>query len=133
MTNLKLAEEVNLSPTPCLKRVRALEEKGVIDHYCAVLNPEKAGYGVNAMILMKISANTREAAMEFADAIAKISAVTECHTVAGRYDYICRVYARDMREHERVVQDELSRLPGLSSMETLFVLSTAVEFRGFSF
>ncbi|MEL7029578.1 MAG: Lrp/AsnC family transcriptional regulator [Pseudomonadota bacterium] len=130
MTNLKLAEEVNLSPTPCLKRVRKLEEAGVIRRYVAVVDPQAAGKHVCVLIMMKIAANTRDAADSFAAAIGRIEAVTECHTVSGRYDYLCKVYARDVAEYETLVKTELSGLPGLVDMETLFVLSTPVDPRG---
>lgn len=130
ITNLKLAEMVNLSPTPCLKRVRRLEESGLIRGYSAQVNAQAAGMQVCAMVLIKIAANTREAADQFAEAIARIDAVTECHTVAGRYDYVCKLYARDVAEFERILRDQLSRLPALADMETLFVLSTLVEPRG---
>ncbi|MEX1147663.1 MAG: Lrp/AsnC family transcriptional regulator [Sphingomonadales bacterium] len=129
-TNLALAERVNLSPTPCLKRVRRLEDSGVIRGYAAQVDAQAAGMQVCAMVLIKISANTREAADGFAEAIARIDAVTECHTVAGRYDYLCKLYARDVAEFERILRDQLSRLPALADIETLFVLSTLIDPRG---
>jgi len=126
ITNLKLAESVNLSPTPCLKRVRNLEASGVIRGYVAVVDPHAAEKQVCVLIMMKIAHNTREAADQFTTAIARIAAVTECHTVSEG----CKVYARDVTEYETLVKTELSRLPGLVDMETLFVLSTPVEPRG---
>ena len=130
ITNLKLAEKVNLSPTPCLARVKRLENDGVIERYSAVIDPKTVDLAVCAMVLIKIGNKTREADEAFATAIKKIRTVTECYTLAGSYDYLCKVRARDIEEYDSIVRDELSRLPNLSGLETLFVLRTLIESRG---
>lgn len=127
ITNLNLAEKVNLSPTPCLKRVRKLEDTGVIQSYRAVLNSEKMGYNVNGIILLKISNMSRDAVNDFNIAIKKIPAITECYMTTGRIDYIARIYAKDFSDYEAIVKDELGSLPNIVSMETLFLFSNVVS------
>lgn len=130
ISNLALAEKVSLSPTPCARRVRRLEEEGVIRQYAAVLDPPAAGFNVCVIVMMKISAKTRQAAEKFTAAIAKVKAVSECHSLSGRYDYLCKVHARDVAQFESLVMSELSQLPGLMDMESFFILSSPVEARG---
>lgn len=130
VSNLALAEKVSLSPTPCVRRVRRLEEEGAIRRYAAVLDPPAVGYGVCVIVMMKISAKTRQAAEKFTAAIAKVKAVSECHSLSGRYDYLCKVHARDVAEFESLVMTDLSQLPALIDMESFFILSSPVEARG---
>ncbi len=126
ITNADLAERVNLSPTPCLKRVRKLEAVGIIRGYKADIDPEKVGYNINGIVLMRIGDTGREAVLAFGDAVQEISSVTECHMTTGRTDYIARVYAKDFHDYESIVKDKLARLPHIVSMETLFLFSNVV-------
>ena len=127
ITNADLAEQVNLSPTPCLKRVRRLEENGVITGHKAEIDPEKVGYNILGLVLLKIGDTTREAVDAFGKAIQKMSAVTECYMAAGRTDYVARIYVKDFHDYESIVKDELARLPNINSIETLFLFSNVVE------
>ena len=130
MSHLALAEKVNLSATPCVRRVRRLEEEGFIRQYVAAVDPRAAGFNVCVIVMMKLSAKTRQAAEKFTAAIAKVKAVSECHSLSGRYDYLCKVYARDVAEFESLVMSDLSQLPGLMDMESFFILSSPVDARG---
>jgi len=126
ITNADLAERVNLSPTPCLKRVRKLEAAGIIKGYKADIDAEKVGYKINGIVLMRIGDTSREAVLAFGDAIEEISSITECHMTTGRTDYMARVYAKDFHDYESIVKDKLARLPHIVSMETLFLFSNVV-------
>jgi len=122
-TNSDIAELVNLSPTACLNRVKKLEASGVISGYRAIISPEKIGYSISALVLLKIANNTKDAAHEFATAVKKCPSIVECHMTAGKIDYVAKVYAKDFNDYEKVVKDELSDLPYIASMETLFLFS----------
>ena len=126
ITNADLAEHVNLSPTPCLKRVRKLEDAGIIKGYKANIDAEKVGYKINGIVLMRIGDTIHKAVSAFGDAIKEISNVTKCHMTTGRTDYIARIYAKDFHDYESIVKDKLSRLPHIASMETLFLFSNVV-------
>lgn len=127
ITNADLAERVNLSPTPCLKRVKKLESSGIIKDYKAVLDPEQIGYHIHGLVLLRIGDTKRDAVTAFGEAVKKISAITECHMTTGKTDYVARVYARDFHDYEKIVKDDLAALPNIISMETLFLFSNVVD------
>ena len=129
ITNLRLAEAVNLSPTPCLRRVARLEEAGIISGYRAVVDPQALGLSVRALVMLKIANNTRKAAEEFAAGVREISAITECVMTAGKLDYVANVYAASLSGYEEIVKDQIGNLPHLAGMETLFILSDVVKRR----
>ncbi len=123
VTNLELSEKVNLSPTACLNRVRKLESAGIVSGYKAVIDLPALGYTINALVLMKIGNNTREAANNFTKAINQLPSVTECYMSSGKIDYVARVYAKDFQHFENIIRDELAILPDIVSLETLFLYS----------
>lgn len=133
ITNAELAERINLSPTPCLKRVKKLEQSGIIKGYKAVLDAEKIGYNISGLVLLRIGDTTREAVLAFGNALRKIPAITECHMTAGRTDYVAKVYAKDFHDYEIIVKDNLACLPNIVSMETLFFFSNVVPDDSFKF
>lgn len=130
ISNLALAERVNLSPTPCAARVRRLEQAGLIRQYKAAIDAKAAGFKVCVLVMVKLSSKTRQTAEKFSAAISRVRAVVECHSISGRYDYLCKVYARDVEEFEALVMSELSQLPGMMDMESFFVLSSPVDAHG---
>jgi len=133
ITNSDLAEKINLSPTACLKRVKKIESSGIIKGYKAVLDPEKLGYNMSGLVLLKIGDTTREAVLAFSEALKEISAITECHMSTGRTDYVARIYAKDFHDYEAIVKDDLARLPNIVSMETLFLFSNLTPDDSFKF
>lgn len=127
ITNLELADKVGLSPTPCLKRVKKLESAGIIAGYGAVIDPQAAGYEVCALILVQISNHTRRTGDEFAEAVRKTPCIVECNMISGKLDYLLRVYARNLTHYEEILQDHISELPHIASLESLFVLNAASQ------
>jgi len=91
ISNADLAEKVNLSPTPCLRRVRKLEQDGVITHYRAKLDLNKIGLGISALVFVQLTLNSTDKAGEFESSIRRIRRIRECFVLTGRYDYILRV------------------------------------------
>lgn len=131
--NNELADKVNLSPTPCLKRVKKLEDSGVIKGYHADLDPAKVGLNISSLVLLKMGDNRRAAVDEFSAAVKKIPAITDCHLTTGRWDYVARVFAKDFNDYEIIIKDDLAALPYLVSMETLFLFSNVGSSGGFKF
>ena len=127
MKNTVLSEQVNLSPTPCLNRVKKLEETGVITGYKAIIDPAKIGLKIRALILLKLANNRRKAVDEFAIAVEKIPAITECYPATGNVDYVARIYASDLEDYEAIIKNDISELPYLASMETLFLFSNLMS------
>ena len=133
ITNAELAERINLSPTACLKRVKKIETSGIIKGYKAVLDPEKLGYNIHGLVLLKIGDTGREAVIAFSEALKEIAAITECHMSTGRTDYVAKFYAKDFYHYEHIVKDDLARLPHIVSMETLFLFSNLAPDDSFKF
>ncbi len=127
ITNLELAEKVGLSPTPCLNRVKKLETAGIISGYAAVIDPIAAGYEICAFILVQINNHTRKAGEEFTAAVAKSPAIVEYNMISGKLDYLLRVYAKNLSHYEEILQDQISELPHIASLESLFVLNAASQ------
>jgi len=122
MTILNLAEKVGLSPSPCLRRVRILEDAGVIARYVAVLDQQKSGLPVSVFVSLKLESQREDALDRFAKAIAKWPEVLECYLMTGPRDYLLRVVVSDLAAYERFLKQKLTRLPGIASIESSFAL-----------
>lgn len=129
MSNLELATKVGLSPTPCIRRVKRLEEQGIISGYRAEIEPRALGLEVTALVLLRLDSHERKAHDAFVEAAAKLPAITECLMTTGRLDYVIRVLARSLSHYESIIKDDLSHLPHIGEMETLFILSDAIAKR----
>jgi Lrp/AsnC family leucine-responsive transcriptional regulator len=116
--NLQLAEKVGLSPSPCLRRVRHLEEQGVIERYVALLDPAKAGLPLVIFVRVTLERQDKATIEHFAAEIAKSPEVLECHLMAGSYDYLLRVVAADLDDYQRFQMECLTRIPGLRHVES---------------
>jgi len=114
-----LAQEVGLSASPCWRRVRALEESGVIRGYTAVLDAAGLGFGLD--VFVNISLNLHKAA-EFEAAILRRPEVVQCYAMAGEQDYMLHVIARDMAAFDHFVRDELIHMPGVDKVRSNFTL-----------
>ncbi len=126
ISNIDLAQQVNLSPTPCLKRLRKLEQSGVISGYRATVDPTKLGINISSMVLIRMNDHTRESVNKFAEAVKKIPAITECYMATGRVDYVARIHAKDFKHYEEIIRNDIARLPNIMSMETLFVIGDSI-------
>ena len=122
ISNLELASRIGLSPTPCAKRVRKLESDGVIKGYHASIDSSRLGLNISAIVLVRLGKKSRREADEFAAAVLDSPSIVDCYMVSGRIDYIIRVLARDLSHYEEIIKDEISNLPHLVEMESLFIL-----------
>lgn len=118
MANNDLAREVGLSPSPCLRRVKLLEEAGVIDRYVAVLNPAKVGRGQTFFTRVWLKQQDEETIEHFASEVAKLPEVLECHLMLGDCDAMVRVVAAGIEEYRRFQAEHLSRIKGVQNVKT---------------
>lgn len=120
LSNQELSERVNLSPSPCLRRLRLMEEQGVIKGYTALVDQKAWGLPVTVFIRIKLERHSDEAVQGFERAIINMLQVMDCWLMTGRSDYLLRVIAADLDDYERFVRRELQRVPGIASIDTSF-------------
>jgi Lrp/AsnC family leucine-responsive transcriptional regulator len=121
---VELAELIGLSPTPCARRIKALESSGAIEGYAAILNPARVGLEVLAMVQVKLTEHTDETVARFEREIAQMDEVTKCFAMTGAYDFILEVYGKDLDALSNVVLKKLIRVPNVRDMQSSVVLAT---------
>jgi DNA-binding Lrp family transcriptional regulator len=118
LQNVDLAKEVGLSPSPCLRRVRLLEEAGVIERYVAVLNPAKIGKGLSVFARVWLKGQDADTVDHFTEAVQLLPQVVECHLMAGDCDFLLRVVAADLDDYRQFLKNHLTRIQGVQSVKT---------------
>ena len=118
----ELAGKVGLSPSPCARRVRLLEEAGIIEGYVAIVNQEKLGLPVSVFASIKLERQREEELDRFAAAVSRWPEVADCYLMTGQRDYLLRIVVRDLPSYERFLKDKLTRLDGVASIESSFAL-----------
>jgi Lrp/AsnC family leucine-responsive transcriptional regulator len=126
-TNTGLAEKVSLSESACLRRVRALEEAGVIEGYTTVLNQQKCGYPVNVFVNITLDRQAQPGLEAFENAVRKIPEVMECYLMTGDYDYVVRLVVADLADFERIHNQFLTRLPSVARVHSSFAVRTVTR------
>jgi Lrp/AsnC family leucine-responsive transcriptional regulator len=127
LTNLELAERVSLSPSACLRRVRALEKSGVIRRYVAILDARKVGLGLVGFVNVKLEKRGRMPTDAFARAVKEWPEVLACHALTGDMDYLLRVQVEDLEHFSRFVMDSLLKHPGVLDVRSSFALEEVKE------
>lgn len=127
LTNVQLAEEVNLSPSPCLRRVRMLEESGVIRGYHAGLDRRQIGLGLTVFVGIKVQRHHEEQADAFRRAIQAIPEVVSAHLVSGESDFLLQVVVPDLAAYEAFLTGTLLRLPWVSDIRSNFAIQTVKD------
>ena len=128
MSNQELAEAVNLSPSPCLRRIRRLEEEGLIEGYVALLNARKLGLNLMAFIQISMDKHTPERFTEFDKIITTLPEVLECHLITGQAaDYLLKVIVEDMDAYQQFLLHKITRIEGVSGVHSSFVLRSPVN------
>ena len=117
-----LAERVGLSPSPCARRLRILEEKGIIKGYTAMIDQTKIGLPVSAFASIKLERQREEDLDRFAKAVAGWPEVVDCYLMTGQRDYLMRIVVKDLHAYETFIKSKLTRLEGIASIETSFAL-----------
>lgn len=119
---VKLAERVGLTPAPCLRRLQALEQRGVIRKYVTLLNPVAVKLGVSAFVQVSLDRQAGDRLELFENTIRQRPEVLECYLIMGDADYLLRVVVSDVTAYERFLTDFLARLPGVSNVKSILAL-----------
>ncbi|EFO30867.1 Bkd operon transcriptional regulator [Roseibium sp. TrichSKD4] len=127
IANADLADKVGLSASACLRRMRALEESGIIAHYVALLDQTKLGRRMDVFVEISLVGQSNEVLEAFEKAVARATEVMECFLMAGDADYMLRVTASDPLDFERIHREQLARLPGVLRMKTSFAIRPIVR------
>jgi Lrp/AsnC family leucine-responsive transcriptional regulator len=128
ISNLELADQVGLSPTPCSRRVKRLEESGLIAGHVTLLNPEALGLNLTAIIGISMDRHTPDRFETFEEAIIEMPEVIECSIVTGQTaDFLLKVVVKDMQHYEKFLLGELTRLTGVTGVHSSFVLRNLVK------
>ena len=122
ITNQQLAKEISLSPAPCLRRVEKLESSGVVRGYAALADREKLGLSVLVYIHISLKDHQADTVAAFDHFVDQSSAILECYSVSGEYDYLLRVVVPDVKSLEAFIMEELLQTNTVSSANTSFVL-----------
>ena len=125
LSNVQLASEVGLSESACLRRVRILEENGIIDRYVMLVNQSAIGKPGNVFVRVTLDGQQREKLAAFEADISKVSEVMECYLMSGDFDYLLRVITRDNDDYVRV-HNKLTSLPGVMRVQSSFALRTVL-------
>ncbi|MFD1106281.1 Lrp/AsnC family transcriptional regulator [Sphingobium olei] len=127
----ELSEQIGLSSSACHRRVKALEEAGLIAGYAARLDPDALGITLHAFVEMSLTSQSRETMDRFEAAVADFPEILECHLMAGQADYLLRVAAADLKGFDAIHRDCLARLPGVAAIRTSFAIRRIRDWRGY--
>ncbi len=122
ISNVELARAVNLSPTPCLERVRRLEGAGYVEGYSARLSAEKLGMGLTVFVQLTLDRTKPDVFDRFREAVAEIPEITECHMVAGGFDYLIKIRTSDMNAYRNMLGDRLAALKSVLTTHSYVVM-----------
>ena len=122
LSNVELARRVHLSPSPCLARVKALENNGVINRYVALANAAALGLGLNVFISISLKEQSKAALAEFEQRIAEHDEVMECYLMTGDSDYLMRVALPDIAALEKFILEQLTPISGIEKIRSSFAL-----------
>ena len=118
ISNKQLAGQVNLSESACLRRVRALEEDGMIERYVAMVSQARAGMPGDVLVHIGLHREEQSELAAFEEAVRNIPEVMECYLMTGEFDYLLRVVVADMADFERIHKEDLTRLPGVARVNS---------------
>jgi DNA-binding Lrp family transcriptional regulator len=130
MTNVELAQRVGLTAPPCLRRVRALEEEGVIKGYHAELDASKLGYTITVFALVSLRSQAEESLRQFEEHMRTLPEVRECHMLNGEIDFILKIVSRDLQSFQEFLTSKLTPAPNVASVKTSLTIRTAKQLPG---
>ena len=122
LTNLELAKQVGLSASPCLRRVKTLEENGVITGYSAIINQNKVNLSVNVFVQVSLERQSEERLQIFEEKIMEYEEVMEAYLMTGEADYLLRIVVKDLQAYEKFLKDNLTQIKGIASIRSYFSL-----------
>ncbi|EGN57370.1 AsnC family transcriptional regulator [Hallella multisaccharivorax DSM 17128] len=130
MTIKELAARVHLSPSPTFERQKRLERLGYIERYMAVVNPQKVGNGILVLCNIRLKQHTQALIREFMDAVQSIDEITECYNTSGDFDFLIKVYTKDMKAYQQFMLNTLGTIPCVGSLNSIFVIDHTKSTRG---
>ena len=130
VTNVELAQRVGLTAPPCLRRVRSLEEAGVIRGYHADLDAAKLGYTITVFALVSLKSQAEDALRSFEDHMKLLPEVRECHMLNGEIDFILKIVSRDLQGFQEFLTSKLTPAPNVASVKTSLTIRTAKQLPG---
>ena len=130
VTNVELAQRVGLTAPPCLRRVRGLEEDGVIRGYHADLDPSKLGFAITVFAMVSLKSQAESDLREFEDHVARLAPVRECHMLNGEIDFILKIVARDLQEFQEFLTTSLTTAPHVAGVKTSLTIRTSKNVPG---
>lgn len=125
LTNVDLAERAGLTAPPTLRRVRALEQAGIIRGYHADLNPDALGYGITVFAMVSLKSQAEADLRAFEEHVGSLPPVRECHMLNGEIDFILKIVAHDLQEFQRFLTSELTAAPNVEHVKTSLTIRTA--------
>jgi Lrp/AsnC family transcriptional regulator, leucine-responsive regulatory protein len=128
ITNTLLASKVSLSESACLRRMRALEESGIIEGYTALIDQHKAGFPMNVFVSITLDRQSQPGLEAFEGAVRRVPEVMECYLMTGEHDYLLRLVVADMADFERLHQ-HLTRLPSVARVQSSFAMRIVTRSR----
>jgi len=122
LSNLELAKQVGLSASPCLRRVKSLEDTGIISGYSAIIDQNKVDLSVNVFVQISLERQSEEGLEIFEEKIIEYKEVMEAYLMTGEADYLLRIVVKDLQTYEKFLKENLTRIPGISSIRSYFSL-----------
>ena len=130
VTNVELASRVGLTAPPCLRRVRSLEEEGVIRGYHADLDPSKLGFAITVFAMVSLKSQAETDLRAFEAYVAELPQVRECHMLNGEIDFLLKVVAQDLRSFQQFLTSKLTQAPNVASVKTSLTIRTSKNLPG---
>ena len=130
VTNVELAHRVGLTAPPCLRRVRALEDLGVIKGYHAELDASKLGFAITVFALVSLKSQAEESLRQFEDHMRGLPEVRECHMLNGEIDFILKIVSHDLQSFQEFLTSKLTPAPNVASVKTSLTIRTSKQLPG---
>jgi len=127
ISNVQLARKVNLTPTPCIERVKRLERQGFIRGYTAILNPEMVNASLLVFVEIDLSHKSPDAFAKFRQEARKLPEIMECHLVSGNFDYLIKARVSDMKAYRELLGEKILSLPGVNGSRSYVVMEEVKE------
>ena len=130
ITNVELANSVGLTAPPCLRRMRALEDEGVIKSYHAAIDPAKMGYTITVFAMVSLKSQAEIDLQAFEDHVQKLPEVRECYMLNGEIDFMLKVVAKDLQQFQSFLTSKLTAAPNVASVKTSLTIRSAKHLPG---
>jgi DNA-binding Lrp family transcriptional regulator len=130
ITNVELANSVGLTAPPCLRRMRALEDEGVINSYHAAIDPAKMGYTITVFAMVSLKSQAETDLQAFEEHVQKLPEVRECYMLNGEIDFILKVVAKDLQQFQSFLTSHLTAAPNVASVKTSLTIRSAKHLPG---